>query len=129
MDDTTEAMTIGDSITNSIDGRQIGLSLLRRGGFGGHRISGLLERTANRAKKVKQVTSLMGISDCLSADFDIKLVYTYDHRFKPETKEICALLPLRKKIIAFRKEIKFSPKKDATLRFSFKSKGPIQHKN
>ena len=88
-DSTTEAMVIGDSNTNRIDGRQIGPSILRRA-FGGYRISGLFERTANiRTKKLNHVTILMRINECLSADFDIfesfapykKLIYTFAYKF------------------------------------------------
>ena len=91
------------------------LNVLARG-FGGHRISGLLERIANtRARKVKQVTILIGINDCLSTDFDIiepitayeKFVYTRAHKFTPEKISICTLLQLG----AFRHESNVSVNK------------------
>ena len=42
-----EALVIGDSITNRINGHQIGEAVIARG-FGGHTVKLLLERTANR---------------------------------------------------------------------------------
>ena len=105
---TTEARVIGDSVANRNEGMKIGPNLLAIG-FGVHKISGLIERTVNtRAKKVRQITILNRMNDCLSVGFDTKesvtaykkLIYTCAHKFAPKTLSICNLLSLD----AFRKE-------------------------
>ena len=80
MDGTKEAIVLEYSINNRNDGSQIGPNVLAIG-FGGHKVSGLLERTADtRAIKVKQVTVLIGIKDYLLVDFDIKgSITAYEH--------------------------------------------------
>ena len=81
-------------------------------GFGGHKISALLERVRNsKSRHFKHVTTLIGISDCLSNDFDAKeavsslekLIYLVNNKFSPETISLCTVTPLG----AFRKD--FNP--------------------
>ena len=81
-------------------------------GFGGHTISALLERVRNnKSRHFKHVTTLIGINDCLSNDFDAKeavsslekLIYLVNHKFPPETISLCTVTPLG----AFRKD--FNP--------------------
>ena len=81
-------------------------------GFGGHKISALLERVRNnKSRHFKHVTTLIGINDCLSSDFDAKeavsslekLIYLINHKFSPETNSQCTVTPLG----AFRKD--FNP--------------------
>ena len=104
-----EALVIGDSITNRINGHQIGEAVIARG-FGGHTVKSLLERTANtRPRKVKQVNIFIGVNDCLSDNFDVKevaghyekLIYTVSHKFSPENINLCTITPLG----AFRKDL------------------------
>ena len=72
-------------------------------GFGGHTISALLERVRNsKSRHFKHVTTLIGINDCLSNDFDAKeavsslekLTYLVNHKFSPETISLCTVTPL-----------------------------------
>ena len=102
---------LGDTIDNRINGEQISENVLARG-FGGHTISALLERVRNsKSRLFKHVTSLIGINDCLSNDFDAKkavsslekLIYLVNHKFSPETISLCTVTPLG----AFRKD--FNP--------------------
>ena len=81
-------------------------------GFGGHKISALLERVRNsKSRHFKHVSTLIGINDCLSNDFDAKeavsslekLSYLVNHKFSPETISLCTVTPLG----AFRKD--FNP--------------------
>ena len=81
-------------------------------GFGGHTISALLERVRNsKSRHFKHVTTLIGINDCLSNDFDAKeavsslekLIYLVNQKFSPETISLCTVTPLG----AFRKN--FNP--------------------
>ena len=97
-------LLLGDSILNRIN-------VLARG-FGGHTISALLERVRNsKSRHFKHVTTLIGINDCLSNDFDAKeavsslekLIYLVNHKFSPETISLCTVTPLG----AFRKN--FNP--------------------
>ena len=71
--------------------------------FGGHTISALLERVRNsKSRHFKDVTTLIGINDCLSNDFDAKeavsslekLIYLVNHKFSPETISLCTVTPL-----------------------------------
>ena len=92
--------------------------------FGEHKISALLERVRNsKSRHFKHVTTLIGINDCLSNDFDAKvfnkitLLGDYNinyldskeieplvnHKFSPETISLCTVTPLG----AFRKD--FNP--------------------
>ena len=65
-------LLLGDSIVNRINGEQISEIVLARG-FGGHKFSALLERVRNsKSRHFKHVTTLIGINDCLSSDFDAK---------------------------------------------------------
>ena len=100
-------LLLGDSIVNRINGEQISENVLARG-FSGHKISALLERVRNsKSQHSKYVTTLIGINDCLSNDFDAKeavsslekLIYLVYHKFSPETISLCTVTPLG----AFRK--------------------------
>ena len=82
-------------------------------GFGGHKISALLERVRNsKSRHFKHVTTLIGVNDCLSSDFDAKeavsslekLIYLINHKFSPETISLCTVTPLG----AFRKDFNLS---------------------
>ena len=104
-------LLLGDSIVNRINGEQISEKVLARG-FGGHKISALLERVRNsKSRHFKHVTTLIGINDCLSSDFDAKeavsslenLIYLINHKFSPETISLSTVTPLG----AFRKD--FNP--------------------
>ena len=104
-------LLLGDSIVNRINGEQISENVLARG-FGGHTISALLERVRNsKSRHFKHVTTLIGINDCLSNDFDAKeavsslekVIYLVNHKFSPETISLCNVTPLG----AFRKD--FNP--------------------
>ena len=104
-------LLLGDSIVNRITGEQISENVLARG-FGGHKISALLERVRNsKSRHFKHLTTLIGINDCLSSDFDAKeavsslekLIYLINHKFSPETISLCTVTPLG----AFRKD--FNP--------------------
>ena len=104
-------LLLGDSIVNRINGEQVSENVLARG-FGGHKISALLERVRNsKSRHFKHVTTLIGINDCLSNYFDAKeavsslekLIYLVNHEFSPETISLCTVTPLG----AFRKD--FNP--------------------
>ena len=99
-------LLLGDSIVNRINGEKISENVLARG------ISALLERGRNsKSRPFKHVTTLIGINDCLSNDFDAKeavsslekLIYLVNHKFSPETISLCTVTPLG----AFRKD--FNP--------------------
>ena len=103
-----DALIIGDSITNRVNGNQVGSRVVARG-FGGQTTSMLLDRTSNtKARKVSQVFIFIGINDCLSPDFDVnvsaasyeKLIYTVNHKFCPDVISLCLLTP----VAAFRKD-------------------------
>ena len=102
------SLLLGDSIVNRINGEQISENVLARG-FCGHKIFALLERVRNsKSRHFKHVTTLIGINDCLSNDFDAKeavsslekLIYLVNHKFSPETISLCTVTPLG----AFRKD-------------------------
>ena len=104
-----EAIVIGDSITNRINGNQIGEAVIARG-FGGHTVKSLLDRTTNtRPRKIKHVSIFIGVNDCMSESFDVKevagyyekLIYTVSHKFSPEIINLCTITPLG----AFRKDL------------------------
>ena len=68
-----DALIIGDSITNRVNGNQVGSRVVARG-FGGQTTSMLLDRTSNtKARKVSQVFIFIGINDCLSPEFDVNV--------------------------------------------------------
>ena len=103
-----DALIIGDSITNRVNGNQVGSRVVARG-FGGHTTSMLLDRTSNtKARKVSQVFIVIGINDCLAPEFDVnvsaasyeKLIYTVNHKFCPDVISLCLLTP----VSAFRKD-------------------------
>ena len=103
-----DALIIGDSITNRVNGNQVGSRVVARG-FGGHTTSMLLDRTSNtKARKVSEVFIFIGINDCLASDFDVnvsaasyeKLIYTVNHKFSPDFISLCLLTP----VAAFRKD-------------------------
>ena len=94
-------LLLGDSIVNRINGEQISKNVLARG-FGRHTISALLERVRNsKSRHFKHVTTLIGINDCLSNDFDAKeavsslkkLIYLVNHKFSPKTISLCTVTP------------------------------------
>ena len=95
-------LILGDSIVNRINGEQISENVLARG-FGGHTVSALLERVRNsKSQHFKHVTTLIGINDCLSNDFNAKeavsslekLIYLVNHKFSPKTFSLCTVTSL-----------------------------------
>lgn len=95
-------LVLGDSITNRLQGAQIGPAIQTRG-FGGARIEDLLVRVqGTRKKQIDWVTLSVGINNCMSNDFNIteaicsfeKLVYLSVDKFNPTGVSIASICPL-----------------------------------